>query len=301
MFSYYNQNKDLLSLSRLYSSYLLAQLVHIPEGKRHQININTFIRAVSMPKNPKGTILIIQGGARHMNNNSYYIRLATAMISQSEGTTPSWKNLASKNGVVGYFWNSSQFSGYRVFTFEKLGPMLNFEFAHDVEQALKFIRANYPGPVGVIGFSLGGVLLWTYLGLGYDSADVYIPVCCPLDLPRFFKIINEHGVFKLVQTRTCRAFNAKDHLELLKLAGSSEEKHQIFMDEFIPKLNATISKWHSKTIYVISSDDPITSLNDLKLLEKEPQMVIVKNGWHCCMDSIWQSIQILTEQLNKLN
>lgn len=262
--------KDIWDLNNIASTYLLSNIIKIPVGERFQVNINTFIRCLSMPENPIGNIFIIQGGVLHMNNTgSYYIKTTCSLLP---------KNL-------------------RVFVFETLYPMTNFEFAHDVADCLTYIKTKYPGKIYVIGFSMGGFLLFTYLSLGYDQADLYIPICCPLDMDRFMKVISDNALFRILQKRACDRYNVKSYEELMHISGSSLDKSFEFNATFISNLNLNKNNWIHKTIYILSSNDPITSLNDLDLLESKPLTYIIIKGWHCCLESIVLAIKLINSSI----
>lgn len=253
--------RESLAVSRILSTYTWSKIISLPDGDRFQLNFNTFLRCLAMPKNPIGNILIIQGGVRHMDSNSYYIRTACCFIS---GNT-------------------------RIFMLEKLLPAANYKFAHDIASALTYIKTQFPGPITVIGYSMGGILLWSYLSLGYDQADLYIPVCCPLDLNRFHKVVESHPLFRMIQNKACKCYHVDGYEELLEFAGTSLEEVSDFEKNVLVNLNGHTSKWHSKTIYIISSDDPLTSFQDRYLLKSPPFTYYIKGGWHCCLDSIFLS------------
>ncbi|HKZ41362.1 MAG TPA: hypothetical protein VJ044_10400, partial [Candidatus Hodarchaeales archaeon] len=253
------------SVNRIMSTYLLSYLTSFPESERFQINVDTFLKCLAQPKAPIGSVLILQGGIRHMDSNTYYVRTACSFIP----------------------------SCARIFLYEKLLPMVNFEFAHDIAACLDYIRTNFPGPIVVIGYSMGGVLLYSYLSLGYDQADLYLPVCCPLDLDRFHETICDHTLFRFLQEKSYERYQVNDHDELLELAGSNRTQHQKFVDDFIPGLNRHRG-WSDKTIYIVSTDDPITPdyRHDLAKLNYPPLTYQVQGGWHCCLNSIFLSARL---------
>lgn len=272
-FSYLKSLRQSLAVGRILSAYTLSNIIHFPKGDRFQANINTFIRCLSMPENPIGNVLIIQGGARHMDSNSYYIRTACSFMSRK----------------------------VRVFVFEKLLPVINFEFAHDISDCLKYIKKHFPGPTCVIGYSMGGILLWSYLALGYDQADLYIPSCCPLNLHSFSEIISTHPLFRLIQNKTYKCFQVDGYQQLLEFSGTTVEQHEEFMNKFIPMLNSQKDKWLNKVIYVLSEDDPVTKLEDLKLLEKGPLTYLVKGGWHCCLNSTFLTVLLASRFIESIS
>lgn len=266
---------EALSVRRIFSTYAISQMLVFNETERFQIGLNCFIKCIAKPECPVGNILILQGGVRHMDSDSYYIRTAC-------GTSE--KNV-------------------RIFVWEKLVPMVNFDFAKDVSTAIKWIKKNFPGPLTVVGFSMGGVLLWSYLSKGYDDADLYIPVCCPIDLNTFYKKICDHAVFNYLQEEALRKFGVANWEGLLKAAGTTKENHEKFVTEFIPGLNKCSPKWQNKTIWILSSDDPITQRfkKEIKLLENPPLTYWVAGGWHCCLDSIGLAMKLACKFLRLKN
>lgn len=269
----YKAVRESLGISRILSTYTLASMVTFPEGDRFQININTYLRCLVSPNNPVGNVLILQGGVKHMNSNGYYVKTACSLLSKK----------------------------LRVFIFEKLLPVNNSEFAHDVAGCLDFIRTEFPGPTCVIGYSMGGILLYSYLSMGYDQADLYIPTCCPIDLDQFEKAISSHALFKIIQNRAYRSYQVNGYEELLEFSGTSLEKNREFEKAFIQNLNNTSHKWTYKTIYILASDDPVTSPDDLKLLNNPPLTYWVKGGWHCCLDSICLSAALVNRYIEGYN
>ena len=262
--------KESLAVSRILSAYTWSNIVKFPDGDRFQANMTTFVKCLAMPENPIGNIFIIQGGVRHMNSNSYYIRTASSLLP---------KNM-------------------RVFIFEKLLPMANFEFGHDVADCLTLIRREFSGPTCMIGYSMGGLLLLSYLSFGYDQADLYIPVCCPLDLDYFYRAISNHSLFKYVQSRACKCYQVDGYQDLLEISGTSPEKNKEFEKNFLKNLNQNSDKWVSKTIYILCSDDPLTNIDHLKLLKKAPLTYFIKGAWHCDLESILLSVTLAGKFVN---
>lgn len=261
--------REVLSVNRLFSTYIWSNIIKFPDGQRYQINLNSFIRCLSLPDNAIGNVLILQGGIRHMNSNTYYVRTAGSLVTRKA----------------------------RLFIFEKLLPVCSFYDAHDVAMAINHIRKEFPGPLCVIGYSMGSILLWSYIALGYDQADFYVPTCGPLDLDRFAQVINENKIFRFAQEKSCKYYGVNNREELLEYIGSSLKEENKFKEKFIENLNQHQDKWLSKTIYIISSEDPISDISDIKLLNHPPLTYVVKGGWHCCLDSIFLSILLVNRFL----
>jgi hypothetical protein len=265
--------KDTLALSHIASTYCWSNIVSFPNGDRYQVNLTTFVKCLSMPKNSIGNVFIIQGGIKHFNSNSYYIKTTCSLLSKS----------------------------LRIFIFEKIYPVCNPEFAHDVADCLDLIKKDFPGPTCVIGYSMGGLLLFTYLSFGYDQADLYIPVCCPLNMDRFLDVITNNYLFKLLYKKACQSFQVNSYEDLLILSGTSKEKNKNFEEHFAENLNKTSDKWIDKTIYILSENDPLTSLDDINLLNQRPTTYFINGGWHCCIESILLSTKLAERFIKNVN
>jgi len=267
--------REFMGLTRIISTYVLSHIVTFPKGDFYQVGMDTFIECLAMPENPVGNILIIQGGTKHMDPDSYYVRTAGVLMKGNA----------------------------RVFLFEKCRPVINFNFGHDIADVLKFIKEKYPGPTTVIGYSMGGILLLSYLALGYNQADLYIPTCCALDLRDFSNAISSNWLFRFVEERECKMFGVKNKHELYKMAGTSTEETEKFMDTFMDRLNKYKENWVDKTIYVIGSDDPISADYQkwLDSLEKSPLTYVVEGGWHCCLNTVFLTIELACNYIKDLH
>ena len=256
----WNNFRDTLGVFKIASTYMLSNIIKYPEAERYRINSDTYVRLVSNPENAIGNIFIIQGGLKHTDTNSYYIKTSLMFMSRN----------------------------VRVFLFEKHTPVANLEISHDIAKCVDYVKEHFDGPICLIGYSMGGILLWNYLGLGYDQADLYVPLCCPLDMYNFYETIDNNAVFRYIKRTGYKHFDVISDEQLLEKSGTTYEKHKQCMDNFIPQLNRHRKKWFHKTIYVVSSDDPITKNfeEERKMLKRRPLTYVVQNGWHCCLDSI---------------
>lgn len=256
-----------MEVRHILSTYIFSQMVDIPEGERYQINEDTYLRLIGNPEKPLGNVLIIQGGIHHMNTKTYYIRTASILMSAYN---------------------------VRIWVFEKLLPMANPAFSHDIAAVLKFIRKKFSGPITVIGYSMGGVLLFNYLASGYDQADLYIPACCTLNMKDFTSTVASHALFNSLQYYSFKECGVDDHQSLLEAAGTTVEEYNQFTEHFIDKLNATQPTWLNKLIYVISANDPLTKdySEYLTQLTKFPFTYLVDQGWHCCFESLQLTVNL---------
>lgn len=256
-------------------TYVFSYMVDLPDGVRYQVNEDTYVRLISNPNNKNrciGNILILQGGIKHMNSKTYYVRTASILM-------------ASYN--------------VRIFVFEKLLPVANPNFGHDVAKALKYIKRNFGGRIAVIGYSMGGVLLFNYLSKGYDHADFYVPTCCTLNMKNFNQTLSAHAIFDSLHKNTIISCGASSQEDLLRLSGCTPKDYQKFADTLIPRLKATQKHWKDKLIYVISSLDPLTQdyQQCIDQFDTPPFVYIVQGGWHCCLDSIYLSAKLACNYL----
>ena len=251
---------ELSELRNVFWTYLLTQGIELPSSSLFQVNLDTFLKLLFDPCDAVGNILIIQGGTRHMNKDSYYIKTASLFLSRK----------------------------IRLFIFEKYAPVINHRYAHDVSDCIKYIKEKYEGPVVVIGYSMGGMLLLSYLAHGFDDADMYIPTCCSFDFHGFRSRIENNTLFALLQAKDYEAFGVANYEELLELADTQCAEQHIFMDQAITKFNQHSKNWAHKTIYVVAENDPLTKDHEdtISLLQDPPLRYVVKQGWHCCLSSV---------------
>lgn len=262
--------KDLHELFRAGSATLISSLVKIPDNTpRTQLDGDLFIRLLQNPVLSKGTVLMIRGGAFHMGQETHYMKLSCKYLPE-----------------------------HRIYTMEKLKPMVNFEFSDDIRKILVYLRSKHEGPLIVLGFSMGGILTWTYLGNGNDHADLYVPVSAPINMPEFKENIDKHFVYRWMKSQILKGFNVKTDQELLRLAGYTPEQQNKTMTEFIDKLKRTSGIWKDKCHPVSGSEDTLFAnyQNDLRSafpVSGLPHVTIVQGGTHCCIDVIWYACKII--------
>lgn len=273
--AYVKSFSEISEIRNILSTYILTQGIELPYNMLLQINLDTFIKLLFNPSKAIGNVLILQGGIKHMNKNSYYVKTSSMFLSQK----------------------------IRLFIFEKFHPVINYKFSNDVSEAIKYIRKNYSGPIIIIGYSMGGMLLLSYLALGYDDADMYIPTCCSFDFNGFKNRIENNTLFSWLQYNDYKAFDVENYEELLKLSGISLEEQQNFMNNSLQYLNENIDKWLNKTIYIVSEMDPLTKNYKTETRKLKQKLLIyeIKGGWHCCLDTSHLAATLAYNYCNLLN
>lgn len=253
--------KDIREIIQVAFCYILTSVVHKPHGfERIQLDGDLFLRKIQSNSNPKAIILAIRGGVCHMGAISFYINLMCHILPD-----------------------------YQVYFFEKLRPMVNFEFSHDVDICLRYLRNNHPDKKIILaGFSMGGILTWTYLSRGYDRADLYIPISAPINLEEFRSNIHKHISYHILHKRVMRDFRVQNDQELLELAGYTQEMQDRNIQEFLPRLITTQNIWQNKTIAVTGTHDTLLESYplDLEKFPILPYSLLVDKGTHCCYDVI---------------
>lgn len=231
------------------------------------INDLIYLSMIAEPNDPKGTVLVLQGGVGDPSLNSHY--------------------LIQTNKRLGY--------DYRIFVFQKKGPIISLKDSENLHDSLTYIKSRYQGKVYVIGYSAGGVLLYTYLSRGYNDADIYIPVCCPINLTRFDKIIKEHFIFNMLSQQIYRQYNVRTHEEFLKTQGICLSRYHQYIDKHFDLLNETSKNWADQTYYVIGDGDPLTHPLEWNYgsLRYNPHLLLVKGGWHCCSRTVEEACRVV--------
>jgi pimeloyl-ACP methyl ester carboxylesterase len=264
--------KDLREMLRALSGILITKTMDFSSAETTQLSPDVFIQKIQDPPNPEGTVFVIRGGTYHMGKEGFYVRLSCAFLPR-----------------------------YRIFFFEKMRPMVNFDFADDVSMVLRYLRGKYSEPLAVMGFSMGGILTWSYLGRGYDDADLYVPISAPIDIDYFREEIHRHVLFRTMHKNTLKAFQVSDEEGLMKLAGCTPEIRDKTIQNWFPALSQTQDRWHEKTLSVSGDQDTLMEhySTDLQKFNRPPHSLIVKGGSHCCMDVIWYACLVVKTYCQK--
>lgn len=228
-----------------------------PRGTKYQVNETSYLNLINDCPCAIGSAILIPGGAGVADSYPYYVALTKEYIAHK----------------------------VRLFVFEKKIPVANVSVIHDIYDAVQYIRRNYPGPLVMMGYSIGGIILFSYLSFGYDGCDLYIPICCTIDALSFEKAIFSHPIFRYISENACRSFKVSNHRELISLGGCPI-MHDKYISVLVRRFNSRDST--RKMFYIISSDDPLTQpIEDCcRPMKFKPHTHIIKGGWHCCIKTI---------------
>ena len=262
--------KDCSGIINLSSSFLSSKLIEY-DSETIQIKIteNSSIELLSNPVDPIGNIFVLQGGVNHDVNDSFYIKNTCLYLTFERAPV-------------------------RIYLYKNNLPIINESFLPEIDQCIKYIKKSTQQSCIMIGYSMGGVVLYSYLSRGFLAADYYLPVCCPINLAKFHQQIEENAIFRRLQQKTLRRFKVSSQEELFLLARTSKEQNQEFIETFTDHLNQTIDQWVDRLTYIYGNKDPLTlDLNqDLAQFNRKITTVIIENGWHCDLDSVIQACKI---------
>ena len=269
--------RDFSELGNILPTFVAAKFICLTGTSLFQVNMNTFVRLLHVGTEATDNILIIQGGIFHNGKQSFYLK------------------------SVSYYFPET----VRIFLFEKINPLVDIYCAEDFVQTTEFIRQNYSGRLVVIGYSMGGVLLSSYLAQKYRArhADLFILCCNSFDFKEFREVIDTHSLFNWIQKKDLRAFGVKTVEELMEKECIDYQEQQDFMNNLIEHLNETSKYWHSKTLYIVAEKDPITCnfKKTLEAFQQKPHTINVKGGWHCCSATVYSSFSLACSFLNLSN
>ncbi len=264
---------EFYELKNILIPYISSNFVSLTTEKLIQVNLSTFIRLIQDPVEASGNLLILQGGMRHANKNSYYLKQAS------------------------YYFDSST----RIFIFEQFNPLIDFNTTSDLIDIFKYIRAKYRGPLVTVGFSMGGILLSAYLAKTQpipEDPNLVITCCNSFDIPSFKKTLDTNSLFKWIRQRDLNAFGFNTYEEL-KTAYQITEEQEEYMNNLIENLNSNVDRWRDVLLWILGSSDPLT-LNykeQLSQFKRPPYTLVCKDGWHCTTDCIRSAIELATEFL----
>jgi hypothetical protein len=234
---------------------------------------------ICSPPKPTCTILLIRGGATNSDTPSY-VRITAALVSNTFTTKE---------------------SNYRIYLFKLNVTCMSHKIGHHINDGIKYIKSKHKEPLIAVGFSLGGVSLLSYLAFGYDDADYYILTCSPLNINHFMDVtVNKYVLFKFLKQGAYSYYNVSTDEEFLKLSNTTVEEETSFYDKLLDTINKP--KILRKIIYIIGDGDPTTLgyEEDIKQFKIRPKTIIVKQGYHCCMNVIICVSEIITRYADKL-
>lgn len=247
------------------TTYILSLTSNPLKNIRYKVCSNMYLTMLAEPTQPMCNVLLIKGGQQSPGCDSFYIRL-----------------------LLKYLPNA------RVFVIDKDVIMLNhFRDAKDIDICLDYIRCKYTQPIYLVGTSLGGVVLTTYLIEGYDKADGYVSICSSLNVVDFDRRIMKHIYFRYLVNHICRQYSVNNVCDLYRYCGMECHEQEAYMNSYMNKVHKTCSKWKSKIVMIAGSLDPLTP-NFVQDMKDYPiHYIQVDGGGHLSYDTLWYASQLL--------
>lgn len=227
---------------------------------RFQIDEDLYIRLLKDPIDAKCNVILLRGGVFHMSGDASYVKMAVY-----------------------------NFDNCRVFQMEKYSPLLNYSYAAELSKLIKFVKKNYPGqPVYVMGFSMGGIFILSYLAMGFDEADGYITISAPINFDYFQSVINDHFFYVMHQKKITKMYNKDTIEDVIELFGGDKYFNAEFMQSFTDKLKKHHANFYHKYISIVGTKDRLakTFLQDCKDFQFPLATIEVEGGTHCCTETI---------------
>jgi len=258
--------KEFREICRAGSASLLSKLIQIPKIDKIQLSGDLFIQQIRSPDNPIANVLVLRGGAFHMGDEGFYVKLTSYLLSD-----------------------------YRIFLFEKARPIITFDHSQDINTCIKWIKSHYPEKLILTGFSIGGILIWNYLSQGHDLADMYVPISAPFNLINFNQDVHQKFIYQRMCHQAIKFIGARDEKDLVRFGGYDLLTREKYMREFIPALQSTQAIWIDKTFPISGSEDTLFDryLDDLKKFSGNIKAVVVQGGSHCCLDVVFHACYLI--------
>jgi hypothetical protein len=155
---------------------------------------------------------------------------------------------------------------------------------------------NYP--LTVIGFSMGGVCVLSYIaGLKQYNKDInYITVSSPLCLKQLFKTVNKETMFKHLYKTQLKQYAVSDIQQLCQRYHTTVDD---VINEYYTRLKS-LNIHHNNLICIIGDQDTITRniKHDIKQLNFQYQIVDVQHATHCCDLCIYTLYKIVHKHVD---
>lgn len=254
----------LWELIRIFSTNFIGDLLEF-DTIRLQLDQDVYLRLLSQPENPDYNVIIFRGGCSYFGNKiGYYSKILCALS-----------------------------SNIRFFQFEKMAPAVNFNMTDDIDKVITYVKKNYSGKIILVGFSMGGIVIMSYLASGKDNADGYLTVCSPINLKYFVEQVNSNYIYKNVQQQTCIDYGVENVDDLYLKANTNRKEIESYIENFGEKLSAI--KIFEKVGCIIGAEDLLTLTfeNDANELKLPITILKISGATHCCISCVHRAHKVL--------
>lgn len=229
---------------------------------RYQVNKNLYLRYLNCDcdEQSKYVILILKGGCNNFEDEiPHYVK------------------------IFKYHLNN-----VKMYLIENINPIIGINESKNITDSIKYLRVKEQNKkIYLIGFSMGGILIYQYLSHGHDDADLYLTVSSPINMEYFLDMINNSILYKILQRRTYIENGVNNLDDFLKIYNID---HDQYLNEIKYIKNNFTKILHNETkkkiITIIGNRDLLmeTFMNDTK--DININKIIVDGGYHCCYETI---------------
>lgn len=253
---------EIKALGRCVFPYIVGSFVKINERK-YPCGDGLYISQISDGSGPN--LLLLPGGCIHQSVDHYYLKLVKFLHPDA-----------------------------RVFVLQRKRPLLSYQQAEDISPAISYIKQNYSGPVYLVGFSMGGVCLMSYLLLGRDEADAYFAISAPLELETFLPRVQESRYFSRLIREACEQYGQKSFEDLCRYHGVDPQEQEEYCRQFYSRLVASQPAWNHKFTLIIGKEDialpdPRETARLLNGFSQPLKVIYIDHASHCCMKCLGQT------------
>jgi len=294
--------------------YVLANSIKSRDFIRLQLANNCYLRVLAYNKQHRHNLLVIQGGIMHFNDQTpHYIKMLTSLMSTSANIfhleqVDAAINLDSqiRDTAAAVDYINHNFCCRRCCCRSQQQPHHQQQHRHH-RQHQQQQHQTEDSTITVIGFSMGGVAVLSYLSSlssgtrNDDSSQTvnrvkmsYITVCSPFDLEYLYKyVIQKEPMFKRLCQQQLKAYNSSSIDDLCS-------KYGVTVDGVIADYNQRLRTLKScdNLLCLAANQDIITSglVSDMARLQVSCQVIDVKSATHCCDLCVLTLVRVLRLQ-----
>lgn len=248
-------------------AYNIAEFVQYFINKRYEDSIpvqrkfstaiddTTTLHCFREIENAAYNCIIFRGGPEHGNDCPYYVRL---FISKCK--------LAN------------------IYLVESSVPLINLKNVSQIENVCAYCRKRNNLPLILLGYSLGGVYILSYLAQGGNAADRYLTVCSPVDMNHFFHAIGSMSVYRLMMVSAVKKHGVNNIRTLFERYGCNCEEQIIYMNTFEECLMKNVDYWKERLMCFVGGEDYLTKSERSRMLFERIKTIIIPKSYHCDYD-----------------